>query len=165
MEDDSVPLVALTLPSHLGRNKRLLRSNLTRGVPQSAQRSIEESNWSVDEMKSGRGHDRTPSATKRVRCFSHLREPQRRHCYHASGRILQCQESTSDHSTRLCGAVTAEGGQSLSGGLSVGNQAGVHSIAVVNPEFKAGPGSTEFYSRRRHEFSSSLFPSLGGTSI
>ena len=163
MDNDSVPQFVLTLPSHLGRNKRLLRSNLTRGVPQSAQRSIEESNWSVDEMKSGRGHDRTPSPAKRVRCYRHLRESQRGCCYHTNGQILQCQESTSDKTTRLVrGVVTAEGGQSLSGG-SIGNRAGVHSTAV-NPEFKADPGSTVSDTRRRHE-SSSLFPSLGGTSL
>ena len=150
MEDDSVPLFVSTLSSHLGRNQRLFRSNLTRGVPQSAQRSIEVSNWSVDEMKSGRGHDRTPSPTKRVR-LSHLRESQRGRCYCTNGRILQCQESTSNQSTRLCGAVTAKGGQSLSGGLSVVNPAGVHSIAVVNPEFKASPGSICISSRTASE--------------
>ena len=150
MEDDSVPRFVSTLPSHLGRNKRLLRSNLTRGVPQSAQRSIEESNWSVDEMKSGRGHDRTPSPAKRVRCYRHLRESQCGRCYHTNGQILQCQEFTSDESTRLVrGVVTAEGGQSLSGG-SIGNRAGVHS-AAVNPAFKADPGSTVSDTRRRHE--------------
>ena len=63
MDDDGYTQSFLSLPTHLGRNKRLRPQQLARGVPQ-GQRS-EESNLSVDEMKSRRGHVSTTPPAKR----------------------------------------------------------------------------------------------------
>ena len=117
--DDNIPQPFISLPTHLGRNKRSWCPKLARGDPSS--RRSNELFCSVDKLKSRHGHVSTLSPTKRVRCYSHLRESQRGRCYRTNGQILQCQESTSDRSS-LRAAVTAEGGQSLSGSLvSVGN--------------------------------------------
>ena len=54
--DSQSPLPSSCRRDHLGApNKRLWSPKLTRGVPRS-QRSITEPNYSVDVMKSGRGH-------------------------------------------------------------------------------------------------------------